>query len=236
MPLDNQREEFCKRVCAFVKYKRAHKEISQELENHIEDHMEYLMELGLSKEEAEIQSVEAMGNPEEIGKELDKQHRPLLGWVLNLTSIFKVIGIIYCLWALFILGWIIIISLPVGSGFTIDKEHVLYTENLNEKQKAGAVTYQLKKLIVMDNNTLFIRYNSYSDSIDSIFRGWSHPTLRPYDEEGNPYHGGGRGSGVIISRHQQEVENFDLGKETIILKAETYYGDIVFKIPIKGVK
>jgi len=235
MPLDNQREEFCKKVCSFVRYKRAHKEISQELENHIEDHMEYLMEQGMSKEEAQVQAVEAMGNPEEIGKELDKQHRPLLGWILNLTNIFKVVGIIYCLGALFLMVWIILISFgPMG--WSYDKEHVLYMENLNQKQKMGSVTYKLKKIIVMDDNTVLIRYNTYVDNIDGMFRGWSHPGLSAYDEEGNPYHGGGSSSAGIFSKHQREIENVDLSQESIILKRETYHGDVVFKIPLKGVK
>lgn len=234
MPLDNQKDEFSKRVCSFVKYKRAHKEISEELENHIEDRMEYLMEQGISKEEAEKQAVEAMGDPEEIGRELDKQHRPLLGWILNITSFIKVVGIMYCLGVLFLAVWIILISFS-PMGWSYDKEHVLYMENINQKQKMGPITYKLKKIIVMDDKRVLIRYNTYVDNIDGMFRGWSHPGLGAYDEEGNPYHGGGSSSGGIFSRHQDVLEDVDLSQENIILKRETYHGEVVFKIPLKGV-
>ncbi|MGI6226785.1 MAG: permease prefix domain 1-containing protein [Peptococcales bacterium] len=235
MPADNQQEEFCQRVCSFVKYKRVHKEISKELLDHIEDHVDYLIEQGISKEEAERQAIEAMGDPEEIGRELDKQHRPLLGWILGITNVIKVVGIMYCLGVILFTGLIVLISFsPIGSSY--DKEHVLYTENLNQKQKAGAITYKLKKIIVMDDSTILVRYNTYSDNIDGIFRGWSHPGLAVYDAEDNRYYGGGSRSGGIVSKHEMRVRNFPLNEGKITLKAHTYYGDLVFTIPLKGVK
>ena len=62
--------DFCTQVCEHV----------AELAAHMEDHAAALMERGVPEEAAAQQAVAAMGDPEEIGKELDKSHSPLLGW------------------------------------------------------------------------------------------------------------------------------------------------------------
>lgn len=56
-------------------------EIEKELEQHIQDSIDDLMEDGLSKEEAEKQAVAQMGDPIEVGKQLNQEHHPLLGYL-----------------------------------------------------------------------------------------------------------------------------------------------------------
>lgn len=48
--------------------------IRSELDGHIEDHMEALRELGYDEELAETRTLAAMGDPEEVGRELNKQY------------------------------------------------------------------------------------------------------------------------------------------------------------------
>ena len=45
-----------------------------ELDGHIQDHMEALLDLGYDRELAEQRTMERMGDPEEVGRELDKQY------------------------------------------------------------------------------------------------------------------------------------------------------------------
>ena len=73
-------DRFCAQVCEQVRFRPDHAAIRAELAAHWEDHAAALMERGLSPEEAARRALEAMGDPEEIGKELDKSHSPLLGW------------------------------------------------------------------------------------------------------------------------------------------------------------
>ena len=54
--------------------------IQAELAGHIEDHMEGLLELGYSPELAEERTLDAMGDPKEVGRELNKQYP--LGWLI----------------------------------------------------------------------------------------------------------------------------------------------------------
>lgn len=48
--------------------------VQEELYAHIEDHMEALLDLGYEPELAEQRTMERMGDPEEVGRELDKQY------------------------------------------------------------------------------------------------------------------------------------------------------------------
>ena len=48
--------------------------IRSELDGHIEDHMEALRELGYDDELAEERAIAAMGEPDEVGRELNKQY------------------------------------------------------------------------------------------------------------------------------------------------------------------
>ena len=77
-----QIKEFLNSVCEQIKYKPITEEISDELQNHIEEQKEYYIEKGMNEKEAEAKSINQMGNPEEIGKKLNKIHKPKLDWIL----------------------------------------------------------------------------------------------------------------------------------------------------------
>ena len=73
---------FCAQVCRRVRFRPDHEAITAELTEHMEDRKAALLAAHpeLTLWEAEEQAVAAMGDPEEIGRELDKSHSPLLGW------------------------------------------------------------------------------------------------------------------------------------------------------------
>lgn len=73
------RGEFITRVLKEVRFRPDHKSISQELADHIEDRADWFCEQGMSQEEAEAKAVLAMGEPSDIGRELNRVHKPLLG-------------------------------------------------------------------------------------------------------------------------------------------------------------
>lgn len=74
-----------------IKYEPVKNNIGEELKSHIEDAKEDFINKGMEKHEAEEKAVKAMGNPEEIGKKLNKVHRQKLDWKL-LILIFILIG------------------------------------------------------------------------------------------------------------------------------------------------
>ena len=77
--------------------------IRAELDAHMEDHMEALLDLGYEPELAEARTLERMGDPEEVGRELDKQYprrwlilqrfSVLLAVFLAVTMLFNVFEI-----------------------------------------------------------------------------------------------------------------------------------------------
>lgn len=75
-------EAFCKVVCGFVRFWPDHAAITAELTAHLEDHRDTLLELrpGLTPEEAEAAAVQAMGDPETLGRALDESHSHRFGW------------------------------------------------------------------------------------------------------------------------------------------------------------
>lgn len=82
---------FLNAVCNEIKYKPIRKEVSEELQLHIEEVRNDYINNGVDEKEAEEKAVLQMGVPEEIGKKLNKVHRPKLDWKL-LILILTLIG------------------------------------------------------------------------------------------------------------------------------------------------
>ena len=79
-----QIKRFLDSVCNQIKYKPIRENIAEELKNHIEEAKEnYILE-GLKEIDAEEKAIKQMGDGEEIGKKLNKIHRPNLDWKLIL--------------------------------------------------------------------------------------------------------------------------------------------------------
>lgn len=74
-------KEFLDNVCSNIKYQPASNQIKEELRTHIDEVKEEKIEEGYSAKEAEELAVNQMGNAKEIGKKLNKIHRPKLDWI-----------------------------------------------------------------------------------------------------------------------------------------------------------
>lgn len=77
-----QTNEFLNKVCEQIKYKPIRNEISQELENHIEELKESYIQEGIKEDKAEQKAIIQMGEAEEIGKKLNKIHKPKMNLLL----------------------------------------------------------------------------------------------------------------------------------------------------------
>ena len=87
-----ERQEFCDRVLARVRHATPEEKaaIRAELDGHMEDHAAALLEAGYEEAEAAERALAAMGNPEEIGAELNRDYP--LGWlVLSRVSLILTI-------------------------------------------------------------------------------------------------------------------------------------------------
>ena len=75
-------KSFLNTVCEQIKYKPVRPGISDELEQHINDVKEEYIAKGINSDEAEEKAVLQMGDAEDIGKKLNKIHKPRLDWKL----------------------------------------------------------------------------------------------------------------------------------------------------------
>jgi hypothetical protein len=80
---------FCRSVCAQVKHATPEekKDIVRELSDHMADHAQALEDAGYSHDEAEQRAVDAMGDADKIGKELNREY-PLLWLLLSRIPVF----------------------------------------------------------------------------------------------------------------------------------------------------
>ena len=81
------KEEYLKVVRKEIKYIFDRDAIEKELNEHIQDSILDLMSEGYSYEDAKIQAVSQMGDPKELGKQLNKEHHPLIGYLYSFTQV-----------------------------------------------------------------------------------------------------------------------------------------------------
>lgn len=86
--------EYLERVCSYIKYKEAHREIKEELISHIEEIKEEYMDNDISEDEALIKAIQRMGDAKEVGKQLNLAHKGTPDWItLILTLVLVNIGV-----------------------------------------------------------------------------------------------------------------------------------------------
>ncbi len=85
-----QIKEFIDGVCEQIKYKPIRQNIAEELKNHIEDAKEEFLKEGMEEKLAEEKAITEMGDAEEIGKQLNKIHKPKLDWKLVVLAVILI--------------------------------------------------------------------------------------------------------------------------------------------------
>ena len=75
-----RREEYLHTLTEQIRCKMARGIIEQEINDHIEDQKAEFVSEGMSQTEAEEAAVREMGDPVEVGLEMDRIHRPTMAW------------------------------------------------------------------------------------------------------------------------------------------------------------
>lgn len=85
-------QDYGKAVCQHLRHAtgREKKSVQAELVAHLEDHAQALREAGYEEEQARQAALEAMGNPAEVGKALDREF-PRLWYVLSQVSLLALV-------------------------------------------------------------------------------------------------------------------------------------------------
>ncbi|AFM01125.1 hypothetical protein Desde_2820 [Desulfitobacterium dehalogenans ATCC 51507] len=225
-------DDFLRSVLSHVKFSFDKRAIHSELEGHLLDRIEEYLEQGYDEETAERLSVEGMGDPEEIGTELNKQHNPVIGWLWRLTHTAVVLLVAV---NLFMIGIPLIDSLRVyDPAKDIPPTDIVYDLMVNEKVRLDDSVIKFTRIILKKNGELSIIYKYY----DTRFwgTGWSFSGIGNIsDNLGNDYWAGsGASNGGIVTRGIRTFENFDKTAEMLIISYENYNRSYRVEIPLKA--
>ncbi len=94
------KKKYIEAVTEQIRCKRALPLVTKELEDHIEDQKRDYIEAGMNAAEAEEAAVLEMGDPVEVGVEMDRIHRPKMAWkMIGLIVVLNLVGIVlmYCI-------------------------------------------------------------------------------------------------------------------------------------------
>lgn len=205
MPMHKEKEMFLNEVVSHVKFPFDRKEIKSELEDHIEDRMLDYLDEGYSKDEALSLTIKGMGNSSDIGRELNMMHNPFLGWIWKISDIIvRVVGVISIMYILLVL----IVSMNFNNPLrAIDENEVVYHMKVNNKVRIDDRVIQITDILYETDNTMHIRFRTYSTSI--FINNWNFSNIGTItDDLGHEYYGGGGSSAGILSYSHIEIDDF----------------------------
>lgn len=126
-----KRKEFLNIVRKEVHYVYDRESIENELNDHIEDSINDLMDEGLLFEEAEEVALQQMGDPKELGKLLNKEHNPIVGYLWQMSKLFVIVlvipGVLFGCMMIYSLYHTIIPSLPRDADIVYEVNEVIQT-------------------------------------------------------------------------------------------------------------
>lgn len=91
---------WCDTVTRQVRFRPDRGAIQRELAAHYQDHVRDLERVGYDWKLAEQRALAAMGDPEEIGRALDRVHKPWLGWLWLASRTVLILTVMACLLSL----------------------------------------------------------------------------------------------------------------------------------------
>lgn len=227
-----KKEEFLQEVLSHIKFSFDRDDIKSELDSHIIEKTDCYIEEGYDLETAEQMSIRDMGDPKEIGVELNKEHNPVIGWIWRITN---GILILFLVFNIFVIGVPFIFSLFTSNSINrIPKSDIVYRIDVNEKVKIDDRVIHFKSVIYEKNGNMHIFYEDYDTRLWG--RGWSLGTIgKISDNLGNEYFGGSGGSsGGIKSKSVRRLRNFSPEADTLIISYDYYNRQYRVEIPLQA--
>lgn len=223
-------DEFLKTVLCYIKFPFDRETIKLELEDHILDKINYYMNHGYDEEKAEELAVKDMGDPKEIGTQLNKVHNPIIGWIWKITNIAVSIFIVV---NVFIVGVILTSTFSRNPIKDIPKKDIVYKIDINEKVQIDDMVIKFTNVIYDKNGELHILYRYYDKKLWGS--GWSLGNIGIIkDDLGNEYFSGsGSGGGGIISKCRESRMDFPQDAKALIIEFDQYYRKYRVEIPLE---
>ena len=226
-------DKFINTVLSHVKFKYDHREIETELLEHIEDIFEDLVSQGVEEDEAGKLAVEFMGNADEIGEGLNKEHGAVIGTIWRVLRALVLFMIIINIIPVLNIG-IMFISTVFGTYRDWDGGEMVYKIKIEEKAKIDDTNILIEEIRYYDDKTMEVRYKVWDD-IFSRSIGWSFGLSGGnfYEEDGNVYFNSSGGSSAgFVSKAQVFLENYPDDAKTLIIDYDYNGRKFRFDIPL----
>lgn len=161
-------QEFIAGVTRQVRFFPDRERIGRELMDHLADSAADLQEFeGLSEQEAYAQAVENMGDPEEIGRELNRVHNTVGNWTWFAS---KVLCILVCvlLGAPMVLGTVSSLVMSVYNMVEYSKENMQFEApvdtwiDVDETLELGSKRVTIDWVARLENGDVCVKYHAYS--------------------------------------------------------------------------
>lgn len=225
-------EEFLKIVLSHIKFPFDRDDIKTELEDHILDKIEDYKNQGYDEVEAENLALKDMGNPKEIGLELNKEHNFIIGWLWKLTSyaviILLLVNMIPVLFSLLGMVDSILSRHPIKD---ISKDNIAYHMKVDEKVQIDDSVIKVTDIIYEKNGQMNIGYYGYNKKIF----GNAQVGLGTFkDDLGNEYlTGSGTSSSGVITKGLRRLKYFSKEANLLIIEYDYYNRYYKIEIPLE---
>lgn len=171
-------KEYLQKVRKHIYYVFDRDSIEQELAAHLKDSMNELREEGHSTEDAERLAVERMGSPDEVGKQLNKEHHPVLGYAW-LASVVILVLLIFP--ALGSVGHAVYMGIKTITPITIENSVETYPVNMVLELPTHKV--RLDNICISEKGDYYLTYRAWTKYSYSR-AGWSSELFYPQDSSG----------------------------------------------------
>lgn len=148
---------YIKQVLKHVKFFVDHRSIKRELRSHINDLIEEHNWQSLSNDELNNRIMEEMGNPDDIGKELNKIHHPIIGYVWVITSAIFIVILCLSLYNIYKSLTLTSQSSLNKSDENLDIKSLLYAIGDTKGEDLSNVKYRdwdIREIVEIDNTTI----------------------------------------------------------------------------------
>jgi len=178
---------YIKQVLRHVKFIVDHRSIKRELRSHINDLIEEHNWQSLSNDELDKRIMEEMGSPDEIGKELNKIHHPIIGYVWVVTRTLFIVILCLSLYNVYKSITLTSQSSLNKSDENLDIKSMLYAIGEINGEDLRKVNYRdwdihevveidntilvFERIILFDNNNLVLMYRA--DGKFNLFNQYS---------------------------------------------------------------
>lgn len=229
-------DDFSNEVVKHVKFKFDRDDIKQELNDHMEDMLDEFMSENIEKETAEKMVIDCMGNPDEIGEELNKEHNPVIGWIWAVSRVIAIILIILSILPVLDVGIMTVLS--VFSGYSTDrsKDEIVYEIKPDDKFLIDDTYVKIDEVILYNDNDVEIRYKTWNRPFSrSIIWSFDIGIKCVTDDLNTRYTASsGSSSGGIVSKHVMTIENFNTKAKKLIINYDYNGRKIYSEIPLNG--